>query len=382
MLTATACTSASESAAPSATVSGPAASPATSPAAATASGPGASSAAPAPGTSRTITISWAGDNILGTDPKFGGLTLPAAWERSGRDPGYFFQNVKRYFDADDLTVANFETVLTDRTLPPRPKEGDEYYHFSGETALAQTLPAGGIDVVTIANNHTWDYLRPGFRDTVGALKKAGLEYVGFGNPGYDGSDYDYSLVRDVNGIGVGLVSYQTWLDTPQIRTKIRSDIASLRQRGAAVVIPYFHWGIEAVHEPYEVQRDLARVAIDAGADAVIGTHPHVLQSMDVYKGKLIAYSLGNFAFGGNTNPSDKRTAILQTRVAVRDGRVTGVDYRMIPTRLSSTEDYNDYVPTPYTGAQRTAVLGFLNEISPALKGGITDRFTPVPAAKR
>ncbi|GAC56296.1 hypothetical protein GOHSU_04_01660 [Gordonia hirsuta DSM 44140 = NBRC 16056] len=330
------------------------------------------------GASGTITLSWAGDNILGTDPKFGGLTLPVAWERSGRDPGYFFQNVKKYFATDDLTIANFEVVLTGDTRNPRPKEGTEFYHFAGDPAMAKTLPAGGIDVVTVANNHTWDYGRKGFTETTRALAAAGIKYVGTGNPGYDGSDYDYSLIEDVKGIKVGLVSYQTWADTPQTRKKIRTDLADLRRRGAQVVIPYFHWGIEAVHEPYEVQRDLARVAIDAGADAVIGTHPHVLQSMDVYKGKLIAYSLGNFAFGGNTDPTDKRTAILQTRLSVNDGAVRGVEYRVIPTRISRTEAYNDYVPTPYTGTQRTQVLGFLNQISPALNGTVSDRFTPVP----
>ncbi|WP_344782627.1 CapA family protein [Gordonia caeni] len=327
--------------------------------------------------SGTITLSWAGDNILGSDDQFGGLTLPAAWEQNDKDPAYFFQNVRKYFDESDLTIANLEVALT-QSRTKRDKGGGEVYHFHGEPALAKTLPAGGIDVVTIANNHTWDYGRKGFNDTIAALDEAGVDYVGTGNPGYDGSDYDFSLLREVNGIPVGLVSYQTWQDTPAIRAKITADIEGLRKRGAAVVIPYFHWGIESEHLPYEVQRDLARVAIDAGADAVIGTHPHVLQSMAVYDGRLIAYSLGNFAFGGNTNPADKRTVILQTRLTVHEGAVTGVDYRVIPTRLSRQEGYNDYVPTPYRGAQRRQVLGFLNEISPTLDGTVSDQFTPVP----
>lgn len=327
--------------------------------------------------SGTLTLSWVGDTILGTDDKFGGLTLPAAWAQNGKDPNYFFQNVKKHFDADDLTIANFEVALTN-SRNKRYKGDGEVYHFHGEPAIAKTLPAGGIDVVTIANNHTWDYGRKGFDDTVSALDAAGVAYVGAGNPGYDGSDYDHPLLKDVKGIKVGLLSYQTWQDTPQTRAKIRSDIAKLRKDGAAVVIPYFHWGLEGVQEPYEVQRDLARVAIDAGADAVIGTHPHVLQSMDVYKGKLIAYSLGNFSFGGNTNPSDKRTVILQTRVKVDDGKVGAVEYRVIPTRLSRTESHNDYVPTPYGPAESRQVVSFLNQISPNLDGTVSQRFTPVP----
>lgn len=340
----------------------------------------ASSTASAPTTapaSGTIVLSWVGDTILGTDDKFSGLTLPAAWAQSGKDPDYFFQNVKKYFTADDLTIANVEVSLTN-SRRKRDKGGGEVYHFRGEPAIAKTLSAGGVEVATLANNHTWDYGPKGFKDTTAALDAAGVGYFGAGNPGYDGSRFDLPMIREVRGIPVGLVGYQTWQDTPATRAKIRRDLKKLRARGAAVVIPYFHWGIEAVHEPYEVQRDLARVAIDAGADAVIGTHPHVLQSMDVYRGKLIAYSLGNFAFGGNTNPADKRTVVLQTRLTVAGGKVTGVDYRAIPTRLSRVEDYNDYVPTPYRGAQRTQVLSFLNQISPSLQGTVRDRFTPVP----
>lgn len=334
------------------------------------------SSAPAP-VNQTITISWTGDNILGTDRDFGGNTLPQVWADNGKAPDYFFRNVKQYFDNDDLTVANFEVALTSATTERYKGEG-ENYHFSGEPALAKTLSAGGIDAVTLANNHTYDYLRPGFDDTTKALQDAGVEYFGTGSES-EGSDYDYSLIRNVKGVKVGLVGYQTWLDTPDIRGKIASDFQELRAHGAQVVIPFFHWGIESQHEPYDVQRELAAFAIDNGADAVIGTHPHVLQSMSTYKGKLIAYSLGNFAFGGNTNPTDKRTMVVQTRFDVRNNKVAGSSFRVIPMRLSSTEAINDYQPTPYTGAERTDVLGFINSLSPKLNGTIGTNFVAVPA---
>ncbi|MGB3604559.1 MAG: CapA family protein [Gordonia sp. (in: high G+C Gram-positive bacteria)] len=326
---------------------------------------------------QTITISWTGDNILGTDRDFGGNTLPQVWADNGKAPDYFFRNVKQYFDNDDLTVANFEVALTSATTERYKGEG-ENYHFSGEPALAKTLSAGGIDAVTLANNHTYDYLRPGFDDTTKALQDAGVEYFGTGSES-EGSDYDYSLIRNVKGVKVGLVGYQTWLDTPDIRGKIASDFQELRAHGAQVVIPFFHWGIESQHEPYDVQRELAAFAIDNGADAVIGTHPHVLQSMSTYKGKLIAYSLGNFAFGGNTNPTDKRTMVVQTRFDVRNNKVAGSSFRVIPMRLSTTEAINDYQPTPYTGAERTDVLGFINSLSPKLNGTIGTNFVAVPA---
>ncbi|GEE03847.1 lipoprotein [Gordonia spumicola] len=324
---------------------------------------------------RTITISWVGDNILGTDKDFGGGTLPELWARSGDSPDYFFQNVKRYFSSDDLTVANFEVALTKRRQE-RYKGDGETYHFFGDPAVAKSLPAAGIDVVTLANNHTYDYGRGGFEDTTRALDAVGVDYVGTGDAS-EGSDYDFRVIRDVKGVRVGLVGYQAWADTPSFRAKIRTDFSTLRAEGAQVVIPYFHWGIESQNRPYEVQTSLARYAIDQGADAIIGTHPHVLQSMSTYKGKLIAYSLGNFSFGGNTNPSDKRTMILQTRLTVTGETVSGAEYRVIPTRLSSKSEYNDYVPTPYRGAEKAEALAFINEISPDMNGRIGTRFRPV-----
>lgn len=331
-----------------------------------------SSSPPAP---RTITISWVGDNILGTDKDFGGGTLPVLWEQAHRSPTYFFQNVRRYFEADDLTVANFEVALT-RKRQERYKGEGETYHFYGDPAAAKTLSASGIDAVTIANNHTFDYGQGGFDDTVTALRAANVDVFGTGSAG-EGSHYDYRVLRDIAGVKVALVGYQTWSDTPEMRAKIAGDFTALRHQGAQVVIPFFHWGIESEHLPYDVQTSLAHFAIDHGADAVIGTHPHVLQSMATYRGKFIAYSLGNFAFGGNNNPSDKRTVVLQTRLRVNGDHVERSEFRVIPTRVSGNDGYNDYVPTPYRGAERTQVLAFINDISPSLHGRISTRFTTV-----
>ncbi|MFT4127418.1 MAG: CapA family protein [Gordonia sp. (in: high G+C Gram-positive bacteria)] len=328
-----------------------------------------------------LVLSFTGDNILGTDDNFSSATsLPTLWAESGRRPDYFFQSVKRFFTTDDLTVANFEVALTRRSAKRYKGEG-EVYHFHGDPALARTLPAGGIDVVTVANNHTYDYGQAGFTDTLAALRAAGIEYFGTGDEG-EGSSYDYDNLTTVKGVTFGFVGYQAWLDTPQMRRKLVGDIRSLRARGADVVIPFMHWGIESEHTPYGVQTALGHLAIDAGADLVVGTHPHVIQSMEIYRGKLIAYSFGNFAFGGNSNPTDKRTFILQARFHLAGTRVRGVDFRVIPTRVSRTESYNDYVPTPYPRGQAREVLAFINEISPTLRGRAANAFVPVVPARR
>lgn len=323
-----------------------------------------------------LVISFTGDNILGTDDKFStSNSLPTRWAENGRRPDYFFQNVRALFGSDDLTVANFEVPLT-RRLTQRYKGEGEVYHFHGDPALAATLPAGGIDVVTLANNHTFDYGQAGFDDTLAALRGAGVDYFGTGDEG-EGSSYDMHLLTDVKGVTFGFVGYQAWTDSDSMRRKLVSDIHTLRALGADVVIEFMHWGIESEHRPYGVQTQLAHLAIDSGADLVVGTHPHVIQSMEIYRGKLIAYSFGNFAFGGNSNPSDKRTFILQTRFDMSGNTVSGVDFRVIPTRVSRTESVNDYVPTPYPPGAKEQVLAFINGLSPTLGGRAADAFVPV-----
>ena len=158
---------------------------------------------------------------------------------------------------------------------------------------------------------------------------------------------------------------------------MKQDIADLRADGCQLVIPYFHWGIERDEYPGSTQVNAAHYAIDNGADLVIGSHPHVIQSMEVYNGKLIAYSMGNFAFGGNSNPADKRSFVLQTQFTVENGQTTASTFKVIPTRISSTESYNDYVPTPYESPEKENVLAYMNSLSSTLNNRITDDFVPI-----
>lgn len=123
-----------------------------------------------------------------------------------------------------------------------------------------------------------------------------------------------------------------------------------------------------------MQVNLAHFAIDEGADMILGSHPHVIQSLENYKNKLIVYSLGNFSFGGNFNPSDKRTFIIQTKVKTLNGAIETMDYKVIPTSISSVDYKNDYAPTPMTGDNRSKLLSKLNSLSPSLNGKISDEF--------
>jgi poly-gamma-glutamate synthesis protein (capsule biosynthesis protein) len=129
----------------------------------------------------------------------------------------------------------------------------------------------------------------------------------------------------------------------------------------------FHWGIEREYRPNNVQIQLAHAAVDLGADLVIGEHPHVLQGVENYKGKKIVYSLGNFSFGGNKNPSDKDSMIFQQTFTIRDGQIQGYDnYKIIPCSISSVKERNNYQPTILEGTEAERVMNKIREISTGL----------------
>ena len=313
---------------------------------------------------KTILISFAGDFTLGTDTKFGyDGSLPAAFINSGRKYSYFMQNVSSVFSKDDYTLVNLETTFTDSKVKAA-KDGDIFYNFKGPKEYVNILKTGSIDGVTISNNHIYDYGKQGIQDTVNTLKENNIDICGEG----------CKILKDIQGVKFGFLGYTGWEYSNELKTKIINDISELKNQGAEVVIPYFHWGIERSYEPDYVQQKLARFAIDNGADAVIGSHPHVIQSIEDYKGKLIAYSMGNFCFGGNSNPIDKRTFILQVKANMQDDKLVNFEYKVLPAMVSSRSDKNDYIPTLATGENKTNILKTLNELSPTLNGNIKDEF--------
>lgn len=310
-----------------------------------------------------VLISAAGDSTLGTDTKFSGETLPAVFNTTGKNYAYFYQNVYDIFSKDDYTFVNLETTFTDATAK-KDKGKPPYYHFKGPKDYVNILTSGSIEGVTVANNHIYDYGQQGFNDTIEVLKGAKVDIAGEG----------YKIVKEIKGIKFGFLGYQAWSDTKELRDKIKSDIAELKNSGCEVVIPYFHWGIEGQYKPYDVQVNIGKYAIDSGADLVLGSHPHVVQTLENYKGKLIVYSFGNFCFGGNNNPTDKRTFILQAKLNFTNGKLEQTSFKVIPCSVSSVNNKNDYRPTPMKDQNKTNLLKFLNELSPTLNGEIKDEF--------
>lgn len=296
----------------------------------------------------SITISSTGDCTLGTDENFNYTTsLNAYYESRGAD--YFLQNVRDIFENDDLTIVNMEGTFTNETT-----RADKTFAFKASPDFVSILTGSSVEAANIANNHSHDYGEKSYTDTIQTLEDAGIESFG----------YERVKVLDVKGIKVGVTGIYELATHEGCAVDVKENIQALKDAGAQIIIANFHWGIEKEYLPNDTQKMLAHLAIDEGADLVIGHHPHVLQGVEKYNGKYIAYSLGNFCFGGNSNPSDKDTMIVQQTFDFEDGVLTNSsELNLIPCSLSTASGYNDYCPTPLEGNEKQRVLDKVEKYS-------------------
>ena len=250
----------------------------------------------------------------------------------GDDYAYPFSNVAELLLADDLTLANLECSFSPRRL-----ESDSEYAFCGDPNYVQALVLGGVEAVTLSNNHTRDFGDAGLRDTEAVLAEYGVA----GIPGNQGQCFE---LRHDNGDTLRLGAYVHPFNGSA--KQMEDGCKRLKDEGADLVVAFMHAGAEKTYVPTKRQTALAHAAVKGGADVVVGTHPHVLQPIEAYQGSVILYSIGNFCFGGNRNPSDKDTVIAQLTVS---GTVEDRSWEMsyIPCCVSSVSNRNDYRPTPY-----------------------------------
>lgn len=289
----------------------------------------------------TLTISSAGDCTLGTDINFARSTsLNAFYDLYG--PDYFFQNVRSVLESDDLSIVNMEGTLTESD-----KRQNKTYAFKGPADYSDILVKGSVEAANLANNHSKDYGDQSYTDTITALEDTGIPTFGF----------DRVKILDIKGVKVGLTGIYELAEHLEKKQQVKDNIKALKEAGAQLIIMNFHWGTEREYTPNDTQKTLAHLAIDEGADLVIGHHPHVLQGIEKYKGKYIAYSLGNFCFGGNSNPSDKDTIIFQQTFTIKNGVVQQDDQiNVIPCSISSSSSHNDYRPTVLEGESKQKIL--------------------------
>lgn len=296
-----------------------------------------------------IVISGAGDVTLGSDVgQPTDLNFDTMYEEVS-DPSYFLSGVSSVFGADDMTLVNFEG-----TLSTQGERQDKTYAFRGDPEYVDILTKGSVEAVAFANNHCQDYGEVSYTDTMQYLDEAGIKY----------SSFDIVGVYEAQGKKLGMISVSQLRGNDQAKELITQGVAKLREQDADAIIVSIHGGVEHEYSVSSEMKEVAHFAVDEGADLVLCHHPHVLQGVEKYNNVYIAYSLGNFCFGGNTNPSDKNTMIFQkTFTFVDDALVLDDAVKAIPCSVSSTSERNDYQPTIKEGEEFTEGIETLNDYS-------------------
>ncbi len=299
-----------------------------------------------------ITISAAGDVTLGRDAN---ASYPNSFdhelELQKRNYSYFLKNVKPIFERDDLTIANLEAPFTTAS-----DKAEKQFRFKSNPVNAEILKQGSVEAVNLANNHIFDYLDKGYRDTILQLTNSQIGYFGF----------EHQYITEVKGIKIGLLGYTGWENSTQKKAEIKKAVDSLKEKGVSIIIVSFHWGEEKKYLPNAIQKDLGHFCIDIGCDLVLGHHPHVVQGVEQYKGKSIVYSLGNFCFGGNRNPSDKDAYIYQHSFRFKENVLDTEEGQIIPVSVSSVSYRNNYQPTPLQGVEADRIMNKLRKYSTEL----------------
>lgn len=276
------------------------------------------------------------------------------------DPAYPFLHLQAFCRSSDLFFANLETPIA--------LKGDLYvektFTFRCQPYVIKTLTAGGINIVSLANNHIMDYGPEALAETIALLDQHQIAHVG---AGVNLAAARKPAIIEKNGLKVAFLAYNNTYPlefnatanrpgtAPGEARYIAADVKEAR-RLADIVVVSFHWSSELLKERKPYQADLAKVAINAGAHLVVGHHPHVIQGVEVYKHGLIAYSLGNFIFASYSN-------------RVQDGLILQV--RLTPAGIKSATFYplniNNhqvrFCPKPLTGAEAERVLQELQMLS-------------------
>jgi poly-gamma-glutamate capsule biosynthesis protein CapA/YwtB (metallophosphatase superfamily) len=267
----------------------------------------------------------------------------------------------RHLGASDLTVGNLESTLSDDGPPQQGTDS-----FFAPPAVLDALAGAGLDALSLANNHTGDYGEPALLETVAAFQGRRIESFGAGR---DLRTATRPAVLTRHGLRFGFLGFNAIGETPRASTRTpgalsvrmpprtgpldQADLAHvvgavrrLEQRvDVVVVLP--HWGTQYTHVAEPVQSLVGRRLVDAGADLVVGGHPHWVQGIERYDGAVIAHSLGNFVFDMDFMEQTMEGVTLTARF--RGERLRGVE--LMPYRLDAT-----FSPRRVTGPGAAAIL--------------------------
>jgi poly-gamma-glutamate synthesis protein (capsule biosynthesis protein) len=298
-----------------------------------------------------ITIAAVGDLMLG------GRTEPFL---NKYGPDYPFREIMPVLQRADIIAGNLESPISVRGTAVENKK----FTLRAGPIAALALKSAGIRVVTLANNHAMDFGPLALQDTLEILTESGILFTG---AGMDLDDARAPAIAAVKGKKLAFLSYSLTFPleffasakrpgtAPGYADFVKADIEKARA-SADLVIVSFHWGAELMTSAKDYQVELGRRAIDWGADLVLGHHPHVLQDLELYKGRLIAYSLGNFVFGSESNRTNWSIILLLTFRGNILARAEAVPIDVNNYRVK-------YQPRILSGKQAADVLEGINTVS-------------------
>jgi poly-gamma-glutamate synthesis protein (capsule biosynthesis protein) len=230
----------------------------------------------------------------------GDIMLSRGVDITIRSKGYLypFKNIAEVTNSAEVTFGNLESPLSTRGV-----KGDQIYSFRGNPEAVKGLLYAGFKVLNLANNHSYDYGRKAFEETLEILKKNKIQTIGAGR---NLTEARKPAIFDLGDLKITFLGYDlspgafpAGQDHPGVAKArhawIIKDLEKVKESVDFVIVS-FHWGIEYRDFPTGYQQSLAHMAVDCGADMVVGHHPHTFQGIELYKGKLISYSLGNFVF--------------------------------------------------------------------------------------
>ncbi len=301
----------------------------------------------------------------------GDIMLAGKWAQLLKQKGYEypFQNVRKTVAAGDINLANLESPLAE--------SGQEYsaktFRFRADPQVAKAIRAAGFNLVTLANNHSMDFGAAALTETLHHLNSNGIAWIGAGE---NLSEARKMALYTIKGKKIAFLGYSLTQPieffagtdrpgtAPGYEKLVTADIASARSQADYVVVS-FHWGKEACSTVQSYQRTAAHKAIEAGADVIIGHHPHVLQGIERYKNGIIFYSLGNFTFASKSTIADVSAMIrIHFNENSREAEILPLDvlYRRV-----------GFQPRLLTGQRSAAVIDTLNNLSKPFKTEIQTR---------
>ncbi|PHA02292.1 capsular biosynthesis protein [Bacillus pseudomycoides] len=312
-----------------------------------------------------ITLTFSGDTMFDWQ-------LRPVIQSKGAD--YPFQQVKPEIEKADYSFVNLESAFTTREK----KYPGQLFWIKSDPSTLQAIKNTGYDIVNIGNNHTLDYYQDGLLDTISHVEKIGLPYIGAGK---NASDAYTAREVTIKGKKFKFISFVRFMpDSAWVATNDKPGVANgydlnlvtktikEQKKDADYMIVYMHWGVEKTNRPADYQKEYVQKMVEAGANAIVGSHPHWLQGFEYYNNVPVAYSLGNFLFPDYVTGHSAETGVLTMKFKGKDVQMSFNPYMIRNNQI-----------TPLQDTEKQNMLQYLQSISNDVQidkdGNIIDKRT-------